>query len=130
MAKAKILIAEDDTLLRDVYVKKFSISGFDILTVKNGEEAIQAIEEHQPDIMILDINMPVIDGFGVLEKFPRSERSFPIILLTNYGDDKNRQKGIDLGADDFFIKREMTMRTLLEMVENLLKSKKFWSKEE
>lgn len=126
MAKGNILIAEDDSVLRDVYVKKFSIAGFDIRTVKDGQEAIEAIEKEKPDIMLLDINMPIVDGYGVLEKNPRTSRDFPIILLTNFGDDKTKEKGLGLGADDLFVKKDMTIKKLLDMVEGLLKARGMW----
>ena len=127
MAKGSILIAEDDPVLREVYVKKFTINDYDIRTVENGEEAISEIEAQEPDLLLLDINMPVIDGFGVLEKYPKADRNFPVILLTNFADDKNRERGKELGCDDYFIKSEMTIRKLLEMVETLMKAKKYWS---
>ena len=123
---ADILVAEDDAVLRDVYMKKFTISGYQIRTAANGEEAIAEIQKKTPDILILDINMPVLDGFGVLEKYPRASRPFPVILLTNFADEKNRERGKELGADDYFIKSEMAIRKLLEMVETLLKAKKYW----
>lgn len=128
MENADILVAEDDPVLRDVYVKKFTLSRFGIRTAKDGQEAIAEIEKKQPDILILDIHMPIVDGFGVLEKYPKDKRTFPVIMLTNFGDERNRQKGLELGADDYFIKSEMTIRTLLEMVETLLKAKKMWNK--
>lgn len=126
MANVDILIAEDDAVLREVYTKKFTLSGYTIRTAQNGEEAIAEIQKKEPDILILDINMPILDGFGVLEKYPKKERRFPIIILTNFGDDKNKSRGEELGADDYFIKSEMTIRKLLEMVETLLKAKQYW----
>lgn len=129
MANADILVAEDDAVLREVYTKKFTLSGYTIRTAENGEFAIAEIEKKQPDILLLDINMPVLDGFGVLQKYPKGTRGFPIIMLTNFGDDSNRKRGEELGADDYFIKSEMTIRKLLEMVEALLKAKKYWTKE-
>ena len=126
MANADILIAEDDAVLREIYTKKFTLSGYTIRTAQNGEEAIAEIQKKEPDILILDINMPILDGFGVLEKYPRKERKFPIIMLTNFGDDKSRQRGEALGSDDYFIKSDMTIRKLLEMVETLLKAKQYW----
>lgn len=128
MANADILIAEDDAVLREVYTKKFTISGYAIRTAQNGEEVVMEIQKKTPDILILDINMPILDGFGVLEKFPKEARTFPIILLTNFGDEKNKEHGLALGADDYFIKSEMTIRKLLEMVETLLKAKQYWGK--
>ncbi|MDD5040790.1 MAG: response regulator [Candidatus Peribacteraceae bacterium] len=128
MSTPNILIAEDDAVLREVYVKKFSIAGFKIRAVENGQEAVQEIEKEKPDIVILDLNMPVMDGFAVLERFPRASRGFPIVVLSNFGDTKNKERGLGLGADDFFIKSEMTIKTLLEKVTMLLKAKEMWQK--
>ena len=128
MVGPDILIAEDDAVLRDVYLKKFTIGGYNIRTVENGQKALDAIKEKQPDILIIDLNMPVLDGFGVLEQFPRDKRTFPVIVLTNFGDEQSKQRGEELGADDYFIKSDMTIKTLLEMVENLLKSQTTWKK--
>jgi DNA-binding response OmpR family regulator len=123
-----ILIAEDDSVLREVYVKKFTITGYGIRTAKNGEEAILALTEKEPDLLILDLNMPAPDGFGILEKYPRAKRTFPIIVLTNFANEKNRERAMSLGADDYFVKSQMTMRKLLEMVEGLLKARQMWKK--
>ena len=128
MSTPNILIAEDDAVLREVYVKKFSISGFKIRAVKDGQEAIEEIEREKPDIAILDLNMPIMDGFSVLERYPRASRSFPIIVLSNFGDTKNKERGLGLGADDFFVKSEMTIKSLLEKVTTLLKAKQMWQK--
>ncbi len=128
MPRGKILIAEDDAVLRGVYTKKFSIAGFDIKAVEDGEKALKALTTNVPDIFIVDLNMPSVDGFALLEKFPKDKRPFPIIVLTNYGNDENRERAAKLGADDYFVKNEMTIKTLLEMVENLLKGKRMWRK--
>jgi len=127
-AKANILVAEDDAVLRDVYVKKFSLAGFELRTAKNGQEAVEAIEKQAPDLLILDLNMPVLDGFSVLEKFPRDQRAFPVIILSNFGDTKNKERGLQLGADDFFVKSEMTIKSLLEKVQTLMQAKEMWKK--
>lgn len=126
--KGEILIGEDDAVLREVYIKKFTLSGYSIRVATNGEEVLKLINEKMPDILILDIHMPIIDGFSVLEKFPKDNRPFPIIMLTNFGDDKSRQRGKDLGADDFFVKSEMTIKSLITMVDNLMKTKEMWNK--
>ena len=128
MSIPNILIAEDDAVLREVYVKKFTLSGFQIRTAENGQKAIEEIEKESPDLVILDLNMPVIDGFGVLERFPRAQRAFPVIILSNFGDTKNKERGIALGADDFFIKSEMTIKSLLDKVNTLMKAKTMWRK--
>ncbi|MDO8468471.1 MAG: response regulator [Candidatus Peribacter sp.] len=128
MSTPNILIAEDDAVLREVYVKKFSIAGYKIRAVENGQEAMNEIEKEKPDIAILDLNMPVVDGFAVLERYPRAARTFPIVVLSNFGDTKNKERGMGLGADDFFIKSEMTIKSLLEKVTMLMKAKEMWQK--
>jgi putative two-component system response regulator len=126
MDSPDILIAEDDSVLREVYQKKFTLSGYTIRLAQNGEEAVAMIMQKAPDIAIFDVHMPILDGFGVLEKFPRDKRTFPVIMLTNFGDEKSKARGKELGADDYFVKSEMTIKSLLAMVETLLKAKKMW----
>ena len=121
--KGDILIAEDDAVLREVYMKKFTLAGYNIRVATNGEEALQAIAEKQPDVLILDIHMPILDGFSVLEKLPKASREFPVIMLTNFGDDKSRTRGKELGSDDFFVKSEMTIKSLIGMVDSVLAPK-------
>jgi DNA-binding response OmpR family regulator len=126
--KGSVLIAEDDTTLRNIYEKKFTLAGYEIRTVNNGEEALAELEKAEPDILILDINMPVVDGFGVLKKIKEKSDApppFPIIMLTNFADEETKTQGKELGADDYFVKSEMTIKKLLEMVDTLIKAKKF-----
>lgn len=128
MKPTSIIIADDDAVLRGIYEKKFSVKGYDIRTAKNGEEVIKLIEQQEPDLLILDINMPIMDGFSVLERFPKADRNFPVVLLTNFSDAKNKERGDELGANDFFVKSEMTIRKLLDMVEKLMAAKQYWGK--
>jgi DNA-binding response OmpR family regulator len=79
------------------------------------------IEQKTPDALVLDINMPAVNGFDVLAKYPPDSRGFPVVLLTNLADENTRQRGTELGANDFFVKSEMTIKTLITMVENLLR---------
>lgn len=118
-----ILIAEDDAVLRSLYVKKFEIAGYSVRIAPDGEEAVKEIEKQAPDILILDIHMPKMDGFQVLERFPKANRKFPIILLTNFDQADFKIKAGQLGADDYFVKKDMTIRSLVEMVEKQLSKK-------
>ena len=120
MSKADVLIAEDDAVLRNLYLKKFAVAGFTIRTAEDGEQALAELQNHPPDIAVLDIHMPKMDGFQVLEHFPPATRSFPIIMLSNFGDEKSKLQGRQLGADDYFVKKDMTIKSLLEMVERVL----------
>lgn len=117
--KPDILIAEDDAVLRNLYIKKFSVAGYPIRAVENGELAIKEVEVRFPDVLVLDIHMPVMDGFQVLEKFPPAVRPFPVIMLTNFADERSKERGRELGADDYFIKKDMTIKSLLEMVDKV-----------
>jgi two-component system response regulator (stage 0 sporulation protein A) len=92
-----------------------------IRTVENGQEAIVELERKTPDVFILDINMPIIDGFGVLEKYPPNKRKFLCIILTNFADENSRERAKELGADAYLIKSEMTVKSLLAEIERLLK---------
>src|SRR5690349_7206393 len=113
MAKADILVAEDDPVLRNLYIKKFSVAGYEIRTAEDGEQALKALAEQIPDVLVLDIHMPKVDGFQVLEQYPKDKRTFPVVMLTNFGDEKSRERGKELGVDDYFIKKDMTIKSLL-----------------
>ena len=128
MSAGDILIVEDDAVLRNLYIKKFSVEGFTIRTAQNGEEALQEIQKQKPDVLILDIHMPVLDGFQVMEKLPKQERTYPVIMLTNFADDTTKARAQELGADDYFVKKDMTIRTLLEMVHRVMNLKKYGNK--
>jgi two-component system response regulator PrrA len=121
MGKPTLLIAEDDAVLRNLYEKKFSLEGFTVRTAADGEEAMKLINELKPDLLICDIHMPKADGFQVLQNFPKASRQFPVIMLTNFDQAEFKLKALELGANDYFVKKDMTMRTLVEMVKRLLK---------
>lgn len=124
MAKGIVLIAEDDPVLRNLYVKKFTIGGYTIRTAENGQQAVDSLRsDGAPDVLILDIHMPVMDGLQVLESLGK-DRPFPVIMLSNFADDENQRKARELGADDYFVKKDMTIKSLLEMVERVMKVKK------
>jgi len=117
--KGNIIIAEDDVILRDLYLKKFSSAGYAIRTAANGEEAVALITQEMPDLLIADIHMPKMDGYELLKHYPKATRTFRAILLTNFDQADFKLRAQELGADDFFVKKDMTMRLLLEMVDRL-----------
>lgn len=124
MARGNILIAEDDPILRNLYIKKFSMGGYEVRTAEDGEEAMRQIVGLPPDIMLCDLNMPKLNGMQLLQQFPRNRRTFPVIILTNYGDEKTRNMAVSLGADDYFVKKDMTIKSLIDMVEKLMMFKR------
>lgn len=121
MSNTNILIAEDDPILREAYIRKFSLTHFKVRTAENGEEADKMIKQSAPDLLICDIMMPIKDGTWVLEQYPKDKRSFPVIMLTNMEDDASHALCKKLGMDGYFIKKDMSLHTLVEMAEDLLK---------
>lgn len=117
-----ILIAEDDPILREAYVRRFARTDFIVTVAENGDEAAKMIRQRTPDLLICDIMMPVHDGIWVLQQFPKASRGFPVIMLTNLADDNTREKCKKLGMDDFFVKKDMSLATLVAMAEHLLKT--------
>lgn len=120
MSTVDILVAEDDPVLRNLYIKKFSVAGYTIRAVEDGEQAMMEIASQRPDVLVLDVHMPKMDGFQVLEKLPKDSRGFPVIILTNFADEHSRERGKELGADDYFVKKDMTIKSLIEMVEKAI----------
>ena len=117
---SNILIAEDDVVLRNLYAKKFPIHGFDARVAADGAETIKMIQEQTPDLLLLDLRMPNVDGFQVLQQFPKDQRTFPIIALTNFHDPESKERALALGADEYYTKKDMTMRMLVDMVKSHL----------
>jgi CheY-like chemotaxis protein len=100
--KKKILIVEDEEGLRLLYEEELEAEGYEVFTASNGKEAIQKLEEKKPDLIILDIVMPVMDGLEALGQIVRKERKIPIILNTSYPG--YRQDFISWAADAYVTK--------------------------
>ena len=100
--KKKILIVEDEEGLRLLYEEELKTEGYEVITAQNGREAIQKLEEVKPDLIILDIVMPVMDGLEALGQIVRKERKIPIILNTSYPG--YRQDFISWAADAYVTK--------------------------
>lgn len=110
VAGKKILVVEDDQFLLEMYSAKLKSSGFLVDIAQNGEQAVSKAEEFMPDLILLDIVIPKLDGFEVLKKLrdnPKT-RNIKVIALTNLGQQSEVEKGMSLGADDYFIKAHFT----------------------
>ncbi len=118
----KILIVEDDPFISDMYATKFQMKGYMVGLAKNGREAMEEIKKEKPDIILLDVLMPRMDGYEFLEKFKKKKEfgNIPVIILTNLGQKREVEKGLSLGADDYIIKAYFTPKEVVEKVENLL----------
>lgn len=121
-AKQKILIIDDDPFILDMYVLKFRERGFDVEIAKDGKEGLQKARAGGVDIILLDIVMPVVDGFSILSELKKEEatRSTKVIILTNLGQKEDVERGLGLGADDYIIKAHFTPSEVVEKVKNIL----------
>nr|WDB00070.1 Ycf27 [Cyanidium sp. THAL103] len=117
--KEKILIADDESSIRTILEKRLSLLGYFVSTASDGEEALEIFKNIKPDVLILDIMMPKIDGYGVCQEI-RKDSNVPIIMLTALGDISDRITGFELGADDYVIK-PFSPRELEARIKSILK---------
>ena len=125
-SETKVLIVDDDEFLLEMYALKFKESGFVVEIAKNGEEAVQKAKEVSPDVMLLDVVMPRMDGFDVLRVL-RKENIAPravVLILTNLGQKDDFDRGIKLGATDYIVKAHYTPSEVVKKVQSLLENKK------
>jgi len=119
----KILIMEDDKFLSEMYSTKLKEAGFEIIAADDGEEGLRLIKEKMPDLVLLDIVLPRMDGFEVLQnlKKDKSLKDILVVALTNLGQKEEVEKGISLGADDYIIKAHFTPTEVVAKVKKMLK---------
>jgi CheY-like chemotaxis protein len=115
----KILIVEDEIILRGMYCDKFTVEGFDVVTAENGDEGLRKAVHHKPDIVLLDLMMPVMDGKAMLRKLraiPEFKR-LPVIILTNAGDIENIKETQHYeNAVEFLIKSNIAIDEIVTKV--------------
>lgn len=102
-AGKKLLIVDDEASIRRILETRFKMLGYDIATAGDGAEALEIFNKFSPDLLILDIMMPKMDGYGVTKEI-RQNHDTPIIILTALGDVAERITGLELGADDYVVK--------------------------
>ncbi len=121
-AKIKVLIIEDEEMLVNMYVSKFEKDGFLTIKALNGKQGVELIEKENPDIVLLDIIMPEMDGFMVLKEIKSNPKTkdIPVIMLTNLGQDEDVNKGGKLGAVDYLVKANLTPSEVVEKVKKIL----------
>ncbi|MFH0852120.1 MAG: response regulator [bacterium] len=119
----KILIVEDDPFLAEMYSTKLSQEKFEVELATDGKEALKKAEAVKPDLMLLDIVLPKMDGFEVIEKMKKDPvlRSIKIIALTNLGQKEEVEKGLELGVADYIVKAHFTPTEVINKVKKVLK---------
>ena len=103
MRKFRILVVDDEARILNFLVTKLKASGYEVLTAGNGLDGLGQVKGQEPDLVVLDIMMPRMDGLGMLREL-RSFSSVPVIVLTAKGADTDRIRGLQLGADDYLPK--------------------------
>ncbi|MCH4810491.1 response regulator transcription factor [Vreelandella neptunia] len=118
---AKVLVVDDEPNIVLSLEFLMEQAGFEVVTAEDGEQALARVDDTQPDLLLLDISLPGISGFDVLERLRGQEATahLPIIMLTAHGRDVEREKGMALGADDY-ITKPFSTQSLVEKVKALL----------
>lgn len=118
---ANIMLVEDDVILVEMYQAKFELEGHNITVATNGEECLEILGDYLPDLILLDILMPKLNGFHVLKEIKKEPklRNIPVILLTNLGEaevDMNQELANALGVNDYLIKSHHTPDEVVDKV--------------
>lgn len=101
--KPLVVVADDDPQLLRLVARNLELEDFDVVAVSDGQQALDRIEEKMPELVVLDVMMPKLDGFSVLERV-REFSAVPVIIVTARGQDQDKVRGLDLGADDYLTK--------------------------
>ncbi len=119
----KILIVEDDPFLSEMYTTKLVQENFEVDLAIDGKEAIKKARESKPDLILLDIVLPKMDGFEVLAEIKKDIelRNIQIIALTNLGQKEEVEKGLKLGADDYIVKAHFTPTEVINKIKQVIK---------
>ena len=124
--EAKILLAEDDKYICRAYKDGLERAGFQVLVAFDGVEAMQKVRSEKPDLILLDLIMPVKNGFEMLEELKKDPafKRIPVIILSNLGQDSDREKGKSLGAVDYLVKSDFSMKEVIRKVREHLTKRK------
>lgn len=120
--KKNILIVDDDTFFLDMYAMRFKSSGFEVVTANNGKNALEVLEKNTPDIILLDLTMPIMDGFETLKHMKKDDRlkDIRVIILTNKGEPEDIAFSDAHGAIGYIIKANSTPTEVVERVNSFL----------
>lgn len=120
--RPNILIIDDDEKITSMLRRGLAFEGYDVKTASNGADGLRAVLNSDPDVVILDVMMPQVDGFEVCRRLREGGSSVPVLMLTAKDEIEHRVKGLDLGADDYLVK-PFALEELLARVRALLRRK-------
>lgn len=120
--KKYILVAEDDAFYAKIYQTKLTAEGFDVKLAENGEIALKLIAERKPDILLLDLIMPIMDGFQTLELLRKNNdtKDLKVIVLSNLGQEEDIKKTKNFGIVKYIIKTDISIQDLVKFVKEAL----------
>lgn len=120
--KKLVLVAEDDKYYANIYRTKLTKEGYQVVIAKNGEEALKAAQERKPALILLDLVMPVMDGFEALKQLKADVnlKSVKVVVLSNLGQDEDVKKAKALGAVDYLIKTNLSITEMMNKVKSYL----------
>jgi DNA-binding response OmpR family regulator len=120
----KILVVEDDRYLSGAYKVKLLKMGFEVQTAGDGEEALTVLKTFRPDLILLDLVMPVMDGFATLEQIKKNDelKSIPVLIATNLGQKEDIEKGLKMGAIDYLVKTDTSIDDFVSKIQGILNS--------
>ena len=120
----KVLIVEDDKFLSELISTKLSKEGFDVILATDGESGLQKAVSEKPHIILLDIMLPGMSGFEVLQSLKahqdKAAAAIPVLILSNFGQESKVKQGLELGAKDYLVKANFTTGEIVEKIKNTL----------
>lgn len=128
--KEKILIVEDDMYINKMYQLKLNLEGYEVEIAENGRIGVEKAKLFKPNIMLLDILMPEMDGFEVLKviKADNDTKKIPVLIMSNLGQEDHIQKGKELGAVGYIVKTQYTPAKVVETIKEVLLREKSGAK--
>jgi len=114
----RILLVEDDDALANVYISRLQAEGFDVRRVANGEDALAAALSYKPNLVVLDVMMPKVSGFDVLDILRNTPETanLKVIMLTALSQDSDKQRAESLGVDDYLVKSQVVIADVVERI--------------
>ncbi|MFA6096492.1 MAG: response regulator [Candidatus Paceibacterota bacterium] len=124
--KIKVLIIEDDSYISDMYKIKLESDNFEVVIAEDGVIGLKQLEKYKPDVILLDVVMPKVDGFSVLKTIKNNSeiKNIPVVMLTNLGQKDNVERGFELGASGYIIKAHFTPSEVVKKVKEILEKEK------
>lgn len=119
---AKILLVEDDFSLRDIYTARIQADNHTVVTASDGEEALAVAMREHPDLIVLDVMMPKISGFDVLDilRSTPETKTTKVIMMTALGQDSDRERGEALGVNKYLVKSQVTLEDVIASIKEIL----------